>query len=48
MIKKFKNGLPSLDRLKICGIINAIPTLQPGLALTGNMIMNNMLVDDNC
>ena len=48
MIKKFKSGLPSLDRLKTWGIINAIPTLQPGLALAGNMIMNNMLVDDNC
>lgn len=47
MIKKFHNGLPSLDRLKTWGIINALPSLSSGLSLAGNMIMDNMMLD-NC
>lgn len=45
MIRKFKNGLPSLDRLRAWGLINAIPGLTSGLALAGNMIANNMMMD---
>ena len=45
MIKKFKNGLPSLDRLRAWGLINAIPGLTSGLALAGNMIATNSMMD---
>lgn len=43
MISKFKNGLPGFDRLRACGLINAIPSLKPGLALAGNMISANAM-----
>ena len=45
MIRKFKNGLPGLDRLRAWGLINAIPGLTSGLALAGNMIANNSMMD---
>lgn len=42
MIKKFKNGLPGFERLRAMGLIGAIPSLKPGLALAGNMIATQM------
>ena len=41
MIKKFKNGLPSLEKMRAWGIISAVPGLSSGLALAGNMIAEN-------
>jgi len=43
MIKKFDNGLPSLDKLRAYGLMSAIPGLKPGLSLAGNMISSNMM-----
>lgn len=43
MIYKFKNGLPSFERLAAWGLINAVPGLKSGLALAGNMITTNMM-----
>lgn len=45
MVKKFRNGLPSFDKLRAFGLLNAIPSLKPGLALAGNMIQNTMDID---
>lgn len=46
MIKKFDNGLPGFDKLKAYGIMTGIPGLKSGLALAGNMIASNMMIDD--
>ena len=46
MIKKFDNGLPGFDKLKSWGLITAVPGLKSGLALAGNMIASNMMIDD--
>lgn len=47
MIKKFKNGLPCLDKLKAWGLMNAVPGLTSGLALAGSMLQSQMQID-NC
>lgn len=47
LIKKFKNGLPCLERLKTWGLMNAVPGLTSGLALAGSMLQSQMQVD-NC
>lgn len=46
MIKKFKNGLPGFDKLKLWGVISALPSLKPGIALAGNMIQQQMQMDN--
>lgn len=46
MIRKFKNGLPGFERLRAMGLIGAIPSLKPGLALAGSMLQSNMMLDD--
>lgn len=46
MIRKFKNGIPGFDKLRACGLIGAVPSLKPGLALAGNMIASNMAIDN--
>ena len=46
MIKKFDNGLPGFEKLSAWGLMNAIPALKPGIALAGNMIQTNMMVDE--
>lgn len=46
MIRKFDNGLPGFDKLRSWGLINAVPGLKSGLALAGNMITSNMMIDD--
>jgi hypothetical protein len=47
MIKKFRNGLPSLDRMKAWGLIRSLPGLKSGLALAGAMIQSNMMDYDD-
>ena len=45
MIKKFKNGLPCLDKLKAWGLMSAAPGLTSGLALAGSMLTSQMQMD---
>lgn len=45
MIKKFDNGLPGFEKLKMWGLLNSIPGLKSGLALAGNMIASNNQMD---
>lgn len=45
LVNKFKNGLPGFERLRAWGLINAIPGLSSGLALAGNMIATNSMMD---
>lgn len=45
LVNKFKNGLPGFERLRAWGLINAIPGLNSGLALAGNMIAVNSMMD---
>lgn len=42
MIKKFDSGLPGFDKLKSLGLMTAMPSFKPGLALASNMIIDNM------
>lgn len=42
LIKKFKNGLPSFEKMRAWGLLNAVPSLLPGIALASNMISSNM------
>jgi len=43
MIKKFDNGLPGFEKLKSLGLMAALPSLKPGLALAANMIGQNSM-----
>lgn len=47
LMRKFKNGLPSFEKLRAWGLIHSIPSLKPGLALAGNMIASNSMVIDS-
>lgn len=48
LMRKFKNGLPCFEKLRAWGLIQAIPSLKPGLALAGNMITSNAMNIDDC
>ena len=39
--KKFGNSLPGIKQMISKGIINAVPSLKPGLSLAGSMIIDN-------
>ena len=45
MIKKFDNGLPGFEKLKMWGLLNSVPGLKSGLALAGNMIASSNQMD---